>query len=98
MAPQTEPRAFEVVRDEPTPEGIQDSPQTAAASAALLLALRALSARAFIALLDAFALFTVALVFWLWLSIIAKPTPEQIVAMTIFSIFVVGINLIVRRR
>lgn len=93
-------RAFEPVPDEPIP----DNPPPAAgriesaAMAALFLFLKTLSQRTLIALADLFTLITVALVFWLWWAIIAKPTIEQIAALTIFSVFVIGVNLIVRRR
>lgn len=91
-------RQFEVVQDDRPDPGDQpdeagrqprvptkNAAQTALI-ASLLLALKAISQRAFIALLDCFALIVVMLAFWLWLKI-PDPNINQIVANMIFSLF-----------
>lgn len=92
---------FQVVR-----EDALDAPETAAprprqvgqkvATDALMLALRALSQRALIAIDNLFTLITVAMVFWLWMSI-PNPSTFQIVSEGIFAVFVLAANVIVRR-
>lgn len=67
------------------------------ATDALFLALKALSQRALVALAALFASFTVALVFWLALTIAANPSVYQIATLAIFAVFAIGINIIVRR-
>lgn len=99
-------RHFEVVQDEtPRPDPGDSSGGTspptktiqAAVISSLLLALKAISQRAFIALLDLFSLITAGAVFWLFYSF-DTPTVFQIVHATIFAIFVLAINWIVRQR
>lgn len=102
-------RAFEVVQDEQRPDpgdppspanGGAPNPPTKAAQAAmiagLLLALKAISQRAFVALLDTFSLITSAAVFWLFYSF-ENPTVYQIVHASIFAMFVLSINWVVRQ-
>ena len=67
------------------------------AFAALTLALKALSQRAFVALLDLFSLITVAGVWFLWYST-PEPTVNQIISLSIFALFALAANLIVRRK
>lgn len=94
-------RQFEVVNSEPPDQDEPDNrvaqAATAAATHALLLGLKALSQRTLTALADLFTLITVALVFWLWA---ATPHPDQyqIVSLSIFALFVLAANWIVRRR
>lgn len=88
-------RNFEVVSDE-TPQ-----PQTSfvehAGTQALILGLKALSQRAIAAIADLFMLATVGSAFWLWL-LTPKPDLFQIVSLTIYALFVLAANYIVRRR
>lgn len=97
-------RQFEVVQDDPRPDpgDAQDRPANPpskttqmAVITSLLLALKAISQRAFIALLDTFALITAGAVFWLFYSF-DTPTVFQIVHATLFALFVLTINWIVR--
>ena len=100
-------RAFEVVQDDrPDPadspaEGGPRIPTKNVAQAALIsslmLALKAVSQRAFIALLDCFALITAGAAFWLFYSF-DNPTVFQIVHATIFAVFTLVINWIVRQQ
>lgn len=98
-------RAFEVVQDDrPDPgdssaEGGTRPPSKTAQTAmiaSLLLALKAVSQRAFIALLDLFSLITAGAVFWLFYSY-SEPTVYQIVHASIFAMFVLSLNWIVRQ-
>lgn len=96
------PRQFEVVPDEPRPDPADSpgiNPPTRRVEAALvtslLLALKAISQRAFVALLDCFALVTAGAVFWLFYSF-DNPTAYQIAHATIFACFVLSLNFIVR--
>ena len=75
--------------DTPTPESSQDVKL-------LGLALKALSQRAVAAIADLFTLLTVFGAWWLWHSI-PDPNPNQIVALTIFAMFTLAANWLVRR-
>lgn len=102
-------RQFEVVQDDPRPDpgdlpaegGRPVHPPSKSAQAAiitsLLLALKAISQRAFIALLDLFSLITAGAAFWLFYSF-DTPTVYQIVHASIFAVFVLAINWIVRQQ
>lgn len=97
-------RAFEVVPDDPSPPnpapGGNPPPKTnhnAALVGALMLAIATISKRAFIALLDTFSLITAASAFWLFFSF-TNPTIYQIVHATIYALFILAINWIVRKQ
>jgi hypothetical protein len=64
----------------------------------LMLSLKALSQRTLVALADLFCLFTSLTVFWLFLLMPEDPTPQRIATLTIYAVFVVALNVIVRRR
>ncbi len=64
----------------------------------LMLSLKSLSQRALIAVADLFCLFTCASVFWLFLLMPEDPTPQRIATLTIYAVFVVALNVIVRRK
>lgn len=89
-----ETRRFEVVEGTEAPNPPEDN---SAATQALVLALKALSQRALIAVDNLFTLISVCLVFWLFKSL---PTPDtfQLAALGIFSLFVLAANVIVRRK
>lgn len=61
------------------------------------MALTALSQRALVALASCFALLTVGSTFFLWWQI-PDPTDRQIASLTIYAVFVLAINVIVRRK
>ena len=89
-------RRFQVVEnvdDEPAPKRDDYS----AATAALILGLKALSQRALIAVDNLFTLITVCLVFWLWKSI-PQPDTYQLISLGVFAVFVLAANVIVRRK
>jgi hypothetical protein len=99
---------FEVVggteTDPPAPNGFgaTSSPpaQPAATPAQILmlqLALKALSQRALIAAMDLFTLITVTLGFYLW-TVIPDPNDKQIISLSIYALFTLAANWIVRRK
>ena len=85
---------FEVVGGTETePKAVPDN---SVAIAMLTIGLKALSQRALVAAADLFTLLTVASAFWLWWSIPA-PNDRQIVALSIYALFVLAANWIVRK-
>ena len=66
------------------------------AIAAVMLALRALSQRALVELGRLFTLTTVASAWWLWWST-PNPNSFQIASLTIYAVFILVANWIVRR-
>ena len=62
-----------------------------------MLGLKALSARALAAIADLFMLATVGSAFWLWL-LTPKPDVYQITSLTLYGLFVLAANWIVRRK
>lgn len=92
---------FEVVPDdppEPTNSSVAEGGQAAALDILLLL-LKPLSQKTIIAIGNCFSLLTVASVFWLSLAIIPKdPSVRQLIGLGGYAVFVVAVNLIVRRK
>lgn len=80
------------VEPRPTPQA-----DNSVAIAMLTVALKALSQRALIALMDCFTLITCAGVFTVW-YLTPDPNPNQIVHNSIFAVFVLAANYIVRRQ
>ena len=76
----------------PLPNKVQN-----AATAALIIGLKALSQRALIALADLFCLMTVISAFLLW-SWIPNPSINQLIALGMYACFLVAVNVIVRRK
>jgi hypothetical protein len=87
---------FEVVggteTDQPKP-----APDNGVAIAMLTIGLKALSQRAAVALMDAFTLITCFGAWWLW-YLTPEPNYLQIVHNSIFALFVLAANWIVRGR
>ena len=79
----------EVEQPETQPPGV--------AIAMLTIALKALSQRALVAATDLFTLITCAGAWWLW-YLTPEPTYQQIVHNSIFALFVLAANFIVRRK
>jgi hypothetical protein len=89
---------FEVVEDEPLTPATESEPSTSAVDILLLL-LKPLSQKTIIALGNCFSLLTVVSVFWLCLAIIPHdPSIQQLVGLGGYAVFVVAVNLIVRKR
>lgn len=90
-------RQFELVQEEdPVETRGEPSQENNAGLDILLLSLQALSKRAIVALSNMFCLLTVFSVFVLFYNI-PKPDTYQIVALTIYAVFVLAANAIVRR-
>ena len=84
-------QAVEIPDDPP-----EDSKAVAAAASAIGLALKALSQRAVAATKDVFTLLSVGSGFWLWNSI-PNPSTTQIVSLSLYALFILSANVIVRR-
>ena len=84
-------QAVEIPDDPP-----EDSKAVAAAASAIGLALKALSQRAIAATRDVFTLLSVGSGFWLWFNI-PDPKPTQIIALSLYALFILSANVIVRR-
>lgn len=87
-------RKYEIVQDDVPPETTRPARDTQALQT-LLLAIKALSQRAFVAILDSFSLVVVVLAFWLWLKT-PDPNAYQIVSNTLFGIFGLAAIMLVR--
>jgi len=87
---------FQIVPDEDDPP----SPKGASADKSvslLLLAIKTLGQRALVAITDLFTLITVASAWFLW-WITPDPTVLQIAKLSIYAVFVLAANVIVRRK
>lgn len=81
------------------PVEIPDPPDpaiTSAAASMVALGLKTLSQRAIAATKDIFTLLSVGSGFLLW-SNIPDPKPTQIIALSIYAVFILAANVIVRR-
>lgn len=87
-------RNFEVVPDEPEH---QPPEREAAGTGLLLLALKALSQRAVAAIGNLFTLTTVFGAWWLWYTT-PDPNSHQIISLSIFAVFILAANWLVRRK
>ena len=74
----------------------EDSLATRVAVSALTLGLKTLSQRALAATRDVFTLLSVGSGFWLWNSI-PDPSPAQIISLSLYAVFILTANVIVRR-
>lgn len=96
---------FEIVGGTETEQPVSSgsgaaSPPPAATPAQIIMltiALKALSQRALTAATDLFSLITVATAFWLW-SEITDPNDKQLIALSLYGLMVLAINVIVRRK
>ncbi len=68
-----------------------------AGMAMLMMGLKALSQRALIALSSLFSLLTAGSAFWLW-YLTPKPDAYQIASLTLYAIFILAINFLVKPR
>lgn len=83
--------------DDPAIAGQAQQGTTDRATDLLFLSLQALSKRTIIALSNLFCLLTVGSVFVLFYSIVPAPNTFQIVSATIYAVFVLAANAIVRK-
>ena len=84
----------EIHEDQPDPAFARAA--NAAAASALALGLKTLSQRAIAAAKDIFTLLSVGSGFWLWHSI-PDPSNTQIVSLSLYAVFILAANVIVRR-
>ena len=97
MAPPDNVRKFEPVEireDQPDPALARAA--NAAAVSALALGLKALSQRALAGARAVFTLLSVGTCFWLWNNT-PEPTILQIVSLSLYAIFILAANYIVRK-
>jgi hypothetical protein len=91
---------FQVVRDETETDTPQPAPAPVASGvhiAMLTIALKALSQRALVAATDLFTLITVGLGFYLWM-VTPDPNDKQIISLSIYALFTLAANYLVRRK
>lgn len=94
----TQSRRFEVVEDQVEALAQPKQPFINGVSIQMMsMALTALSQRAVAALAQCFTLLTVGSAFWLW-YLTPEPSDRQIVSLTLYALFVLAINVIVRRK
>ena len=88
---------FEIVGGTETDSKPLPPPDNGVAIAMVTIGLKALSQRALTAVSDLFTLITVGSAFWLW-STIPEPNDRQIASLTIYALFVLAANYLVRRK
>jgi hypothetical protein len=88
---------FEVVGGTETEERPVVAPDNGVAIAMLTVALKALSQRALVAATDLFTLITCIGAWYLWYSI-PDPNEKQIISLSIYAVFTLAANYIVRRK
>ena len=81
----------------PTRNPESNSAVTEAATAAVFLALKALSQRAIVAVSELFTLLTAGSVCYLWLQVLPQPTMIQLESVSIYSVFILVLHLLRRR-
>jgi hypothetical protein len=88
---------FEVVGGTETEERPVAAPDNGVAIAMLTVALKALSQRALVAATDLFTLITCLAAWYLW-YLTPAPTDRQIISLSIYALFTLAANYIVRRK
>jgi hypothetical protein len=90
----------EAEQPQPTPPPPQQPSQSAqhAATSMLLLALRALSQRALVAITQLFTLITVGSAWWLWYAALPNPTITQLVELGLYGVLILLLNWLVLKR
>ena len=93
-----EVRKFQAVEIPDYPDSLPPPNSLAmnAAASALALGLKALSQRAIAATKDVFTLLSIGSGFWLWNNI-PDPCPTQIVSLSLYAVFILAANVIVRK-
>ena len=74
------------------------SAEHAAATSMLMLALRALSQRALVAVGNLFVLATAASAWWLWMTIMPSPSIQQLVGLGLYGLLILALNHLVLKR
>lgn len=88
--------AFRLIGEEEEPRPAPTVTPMENATGMLMLALRSLSKRFVSALLNLFGLFTLASVWWLWMST-PNPDANQLISLGMYATFVVVMNFLTRR-
>lgn len=88
---------FRVITDDETEQSPKQDRLEKIGINALMLGLGALSKRTLIALSNLFTLLTVISAFALWWSVLPNPTLYQLVGLTIYAVFLLIVNWLVRR-
>jgi hypothetical protein len=89
---------FQVVRDETETEAPKPTPvDNGVAIAMLTIGLKALSQRALTAAMDLFTLITCMAAWYLWF-LTPNPTDKQIISLSIYAMFTLAANYIVRKK
>jgi hypothetical protein len=85
---------------QPPPQPSQQPGPSAqqAATSMLLLALRALSQRALVAISNLFVLLTVASAWWLWMVTLPQPSAQQLVGLGLYGLLILALNYLVLTR
>lgn len=87
---------FRVIDNDETETPPRSDPATSLGIEALCIGLGALTQRTIIALSRLFTLLTVGSAFVLWWSVMPSPTIFQLVGLTIYAVFVLAANFLVR--
>jgi hypothetical protein len=69
-----------------------------AATNILMLALRALSQRALVAIGNLFVLLTAASAWWLWMTTLPSPSIQQLVGLALYGVLILALNYLVLSR
>lgn len=88
-APQAQAAPTQVQPPRPNPAANQ-------ALALLLLAVKTISQRALIAATNAVTLIGLASAFWLWLAALPNPSPNQLIALGLYGLLLIGLRWIWR--
>lgn len=86
---------FTVVDDRPAETPTTD--QARQATQLLMVALRALSERALVAIGNLFSLFLAASVWWLARGVLDAPSDRQLIGLGLYALFVLALHLVRRR-
>ena len=68
------------------------------AAEGVMLALRALSQRALVALSTLFTAAGLLSAFWLWSTVLPSPTDRQLIGVSLYGIFLLALEIVRRRR
>ena len=96
---------FQAISERPAEAQVAEHPAAAAQAAAVpahatrlvLIALKALSERALVALSNLFSLLLAGSVFWLAYTALPGPTTQQITVVGLYGVFVLALHLVKRK-
>jgi hypothetical protein len=82
----------------PLPPRAPPNAEQAAATNILMLALKALSQRALVAVGNLFVLLTAASAWWLWMTTLPQPSIQQLVGLALYGCLILALNYLVLSR